>query len=917
MNIPISNKSLRDFLNCRYKSHLKLLGHSGWESGFESMCNRQMADYRKLAQTHLSRSLPASGVCHKPASLLNAIRGGYALLVDANTTVDDTTYHFDALLRITDAPETPKYTPVLYVPAEKITPHDKLLLAIFGSILGEVQGNVVQFGNIIHGVRLSRAKVQLHKLLPLARKTLRDIAEFRKNTDPPPLRLNNHCPICEFRDKCKSIALEKDDLSLIRGLRDKKIAELHAKGIFTVNQFSFTFRPRKQRKGMHDNIAKHNHALQARALRENNLYVAEKPDFPGRSTQAYLDVEGIPDKQFHYLIGLLVVAPGVRRFHSFWADTKDKEKQNWTEFLVVLNEIDDLDLFHYGTYEQKFLREMHRLYGGSADLLDRITSSSFNVLSAIHSHIYFPVLSNDLKSIASCLGFTWASSGASGLDSIVWRDEWERSKSASVKEELIQYNKDDCLALEAVTTFLRALCNERPVTDVVTFSKVVNTCDLKPELHRFQKQKFFFPDLAQINKCSYFDYQKNRVYLRSNKGRPKAPIKTRCLNKKRQRVNKVVIHSKPEICDRCGSHELKVSGSYKKDIVDLKIFPGGIRAWNERHKAKRYKCKHCGQVLYPEEYLSLGGENHLGRSQYGANLNVWCVYNKIALSQSLRQIVAGVQDVFGLLCHNTTVGNALQMAAQRYQSTYLDLIEKLRNSAVIHADETWVSLAASSRQRGYIWTFANMESAIYKFSLTREAVTPTEMLQDFNGVLVSDFYRAYDSLECAQQKCLVHLVRNMNDDIFKNPFDQELKTMVAAFGVLLRSIVETIDRYGLKKRHLNKHRNDVDRFYRKELELEFASDTAKRYQKRMRQYRESLFVFLERDGVPWNNNNAENAIKTFVVRRKNAGAFSEGRIDNYLILLSIFQTLRYRDASFFDFLRSGERDIERFCKTRR
>jgi len=191
------------------------------------------------------------------------------------------------------------------------------------------------------------------------------------------------------------------------------------------------------------------------------------------------------------------------------------------------------------------------------------------------------------------------------------------------------------------------------------------------------------------------------------------------------------------------------------------------------------------------------------------------------------------------------------------------------------------------------------------------------MLQDFNGVLVSDFYRAYDSLECAQQKCLVHLVRNMNDDIFKNPFDQELKMMVAAFGVLLRSIVETIDRYGLKKCHLNKHRNDVDRFYRKELELEFASDTAKRYQKRMRQYRESLFVFLERDGVPWNNNNAENAIKTFVVRRKIAGAFSEGRIDDYLILLSIFQTLRYRDASFFDFLRSGERDIERFCKTRR
>ncbi|MCH7751713.1 MAG: TM0106 family RecB-like putative nuclease, partial [Planctomycetes bacterium] len=327
-------------------------------------------------------------------------------------------------------------------------------------------------------------------------------------------------------------------------------------------QFSFTFRPRKRRKGMQDTIPKHNHALQARALRENTLYVAEKPALPSRGTQVYLDVEGIPDKEFHYLIGLLIVAPGVRRFHSFWADTKDKEKQNWIEFLAVLNEINDFDLLHYGKYEQDFLRRMRRLYGGSTGLLDKITSSSFNVLSAIYSHIYFPVLSNDLKSIASCLGFTWSSSGASGLDSIVRRDEWERSRSASGKQELIQYNKDDCLALEAVATFLRALCSDRLTADVVTFSEVVNTCELKPELpYLFQKQQFFFPDLAQINKCSYFDYQKNRVYLRSNKGHRKAAIKARCLNKKTPRVNKVVIHSKPEVCDQCGSHELKGRGN--------------------------------------------------------------------------------------------------------------------------------------------------------------------------------------------------------------------------------------------------------------------------------------------------------------------------------------------------------------------
>jgi predicted RecB family nuclease len=250
MTIPIDNRSFRDFLDCHYKSHLKLLGHSGRESGFESMCNRQLADYRTLASTHLSRSLRTSDVCHKPASLLNAIRHGYVLIVDAHATVDDTTCHFDALLRTINPPERPEYSPVLYVPAEKIKPRDKQMLAFCGIILGEVQGNVVKFGNIIYGASLSRSKVQLHKLLPLAQQILLDITDLRSSTDHPLLRLNSHCQICEFKDKCKSIAVEKDDLSLMRGLRDNNIADLGAKGIFTVNQFSFTFRPRKQRKGM-------------------------------------------------------------------------------------------------------------------------------------------------------------------------------------------------------------------------------------------------------------------------------------------------------------------------------------------------------------------------------------------------------------------------------------------------------------------------------------------------------------------------------------------------------------------------------------------------------------------------------------------------------------------------------------------
>jgi Transposase IS66 family len=87
-----------------------------------------------------------------------------------------------------------------------------------------------------------------------------------------------------------------------------------------------------------------------------------------------------------------------------------------------------------------------------------------------------------------------------------------------------------------------------------------------------------------------------------------------------------------------------------------------------------------------------------------------------------------------------------------------------------------------------------------------------DILAGFKGVLVSDFYGGYDGLPCRQQKCLIHLMRDINDAILKHPFNEELAFVARRFGALLREIVETIDRYGLKKRHLGKHKRSAERF---------------------------------------------------------------------------------------------------------
>jgi hypothetical protein len=63
----------------------------------------------------------------------------------------------------------------------------------------------------------------------------------------------------------------------------------------------------------------------------------------------------------------------------------------------------------------------------------------------------------------------------------------------------------------------------------------------------------------------------------------------------------------------------------------------------------------------------------------------------------------------------------------------------------------------------------------------------------FSGVLVSGFYSGYDSTQCAQQKCLIHLMRDMNDDLRKQPFNAEMRMMAEAFAGLLWTMVATMD----------------------------------------------------------------------------------------------------------------------------
>ena len=159
------------------------------------------------------------------------------------------------------------------------------------------------------------------------------------------------------------------------------------------------------------------------------------------------------------------------------------------------------------------------------------------------------------------------------------------------------------------------------------------------------------------------------------------------------------------------------------------------------------------------------------------------------------------------------------------------------------------------------------------------------------------------------------VIRDLYSVLIKNPFDEELKALTTDFGQLLRRIIATVDRYGLKRRHLGKHEKEVDKFFRVLSTKSLTSEPAQAIQVRMKRNQDRLFTFLKYDGVPWNNNNAEHAVKVFAYYRVIAnGKMTEIGLTNYLLLLSIYQTCQYKGISFLKFLLSGEVDLDKYSE---
>ena len=283
-----------------------------------------------------------------------ALKGGYDYLFDASMKSGDLEARCDVLKKVRVMSELGRhsYEPTIIAGTYSVTREQKTTLAFAGYVLGQIQGRSPASGTILgrggraHGVQLGDKN-----------KTIKSIVETLRHwtagsrPEPPPVILNRHCPYCPFRKECTDRAHKEDHLSLLDRMTPKLLKKYEQKGIFTIKQLSHLFRPRRSRKKTPRVGFKPE--LQALAIRTNKIYLQGPQGHARAAVEFFLDIEGVPDESFNYLIGLLLSNGQPLTCQSFWANHKENESEIWNAFLEAVGQYPEAPIYHYGAMRPK------------------------------------------------------------------------------------------------------------------------------------------------------------------------------------------------------------------------------------------------------------------------------------------------------------------------------------------------------------------------------------------------------------------------------------------------------------------------------------------------------------------------------------------------------------------------------------
>ena len=339
-------------------------------------------------------------------------------------------------------------------------------------------------------------------------------------------------------------------------------------------------------------------------------------------------------------------------------------------------------------------------------------------------------------------------------------------------------------------------------------------------------------------------------------------------------------------CPKCHGPVRICRSSRTRIIEDI---PADITPVVTEHTIHRSWCPHCRDTVEPVVTDALPG------ATIGLRVVVLSAWLHYLLGTTLAQII----DVFNFhLQFKLSAGGLVSMwhrLRQILRAWYLEIQAQALGSAVLHGDETGWRVNGTTH---WLWCFTSTDVTFYMIDRSRGSPALKRFFtREFAGVLVTDFWAAYNAVVCARkQRCLPHLLR----DLKRTQHYHQPGGDWPAFSKLLKRLIRdslrlskrrgdlSSDRFASRLRRLEQRLSDL-------LAQPWENKHARRLVKRLRRHQAELFTFLSHPGVPSDNNHAERELRPAVMMRKNSYANnSDDGALTQAILMSVFRTLKQR-----------------------
>ena len=149
----------------------------------------------------------------------------------------------------------------------------------------------------------------------------------------------------------------------------------------------------------------------------------------------------------------------------------------------------------------------------------------------------------------------------------------------------------------------------------------------------------------------------------------------------------------------------------------------------------------------------------LANTLYGPRLHAHVAYLKFKMGMTLGKIQSFIREQYCLEISTGELSEMIKRVASRYESAWQDIKTSLLEQPHLYADETGWRIDGDN---GWLWSFANKDLSFYVIDRSRGQQVVNEVLgETYDGVLITDFYGAYNAIDCDKQKCWVHLCRSV------------------------------------------------------------------------------------------------------------------------------------------------------------